>query len=149
MPRTTYAYPFEWKVFELANKLSAILTGECRTFLLIFPKDGVAQNLTFEVFGTSWYDFTKKLENASKPYLFYDPFDFPEYAFLSWYMIEKSTIKRLIGQPLQELDFVSRHSNTFTHGQTLQSMSFYPVSWKVIFYRLIDRACLKVAAFLK
>ncbi len=131
MPHVTQAYPFEGKVLEFAGKLTAMLTGDSHTFLIVFQEDGTAQTVTFEQPSPSWHDVTQELTNAGKPYLFYDPFE-AEYTWLIWQRIERATMERLIGRPFVESDFVA-HPAASSRAPSLAPAHTYPVSWGVMF----------------
>src|SRR5260370_39319502 len=106
MPRATHQFPFEVKVLGFAARLSETLTGEARRFVIVFTEEGTAQTLTFEKAGTLVHDLLAEFNAAGRSYLFYDPFDLPEYCYLAWHNIDRSTMGRLIGEAFQDADFI-------------------------------------------
>jgi hypothetical protein len=54
-----------------------------------------AQALYFTCPDASWRRLIEKLEQAGTPYLFYDPFEPAEYAWLSWSQVNRATLERL------------------------------------------------------
>jgi hypothetical protein len=131
MPHSTHAYVFELKVGEFAAQLSRPLTGEARTFLIVFGEDGAARSVIFESPTPSWHDFVDELRAAGRPYLFYDPFDLPEYAYLTWHKLEQTVMEQLIGQDFQESDFV--RYKELSRAPALSPANSYPASWAVMF----------------
>ncbi len=133
MPHTTNAYPFEGKVGNFAQRLSHQLAGQGdHTFLMVLNAEGAVQILHFECPDESWHTLTDKLNKADMSYLFYDPFDAPEYTWLSWSRIECPAMERLIGGHFEEADFVKeRHG--MSRAPDLQPPSQFPASWGVMF----------------
>jgi hypothetical protein len=132
VPHTTHAYPFEGEVLEFASKLSLLLTGADRTFILVLDAEGRARSVTFERTGDSWHDLTRERESAGGSYLFYDPFDVPEYCWLSWHRIARTTMERLVGRPFGEADFL-RLPYGSARARELRPAGTFPDSWGVMF----------------
>ena len=132
MPHSTYGYPFEEKVFGYASQLSERLTGRELTFLMTLDFEGVIRALQFEPPKSSWHELTDRLTKADEAYLFYDPFDAPEYTWISWLSIKRSTMERLIGSPFDEIDF-GKHSHAVSAAPELAPANEFPVSWGVMF----------------
>ena len=96
MPHTTHAYPFERKVLGFAQALSARLAGGQGhdSFLMVLNPDGSVRTVRFEYAEDSWHRLTNKLDQTGTSYLFYDPFDAPEYTWLSWRRVERAAMER-------------------------------------------------------
>jgi hypothetical protein len=125
--------PFERKVLDFAQRLSQQLTGRGhQRFVMVFDAQGAVQTLYFECPDESWHQFTNKLEQADTPHLFYDPFDAPEYTWLSWAHIDRSVMERLIGDPFEDADFV-KYKHGAWRAPDLQPVNRFPVSWGVMF----------------
>jgi hypothetical protein len=58
------------------------------------------------------------------PFLFYDPFDAPEYTWLEWQGIARPIMERLLGQAFVETDFFSLKDGR---------QQPYPETWGVMF----------------
>ena len=71
MPHMTQAFPFEWKGFNFSAELSDHLTGDDRSFIMIFDGTGAVQKISFEQPASSWQDLKKQLEETNQSYLFY------------------------------------------------------------------------------
>jgi hypothetical protein len=81
----TAGYLFEGKVLGFAQNLSAMLAGEgYHTFLMVLTNQGAARTLQFEASDGYWQELMEKLDQGGDSYLFYDPFEGPEYTYLSW-----------------------------------------------------------------
>ena len=132
MPHMTQAYPFEWKVFQFALDLSVLLARDNRTFLMRLGDDGAVRTLQFERPEQSWHDLTRRLTEADESHLFYDPFDAPEYTWLSWHKIERSTMEHLIGHHFEDSDF-SKQTMGAHRAPDLKPANTFPVSWGVMF----------------
>ncbi|MCZ6755472.1 MAG: hypothetical protein O7E49_09190 [Gemmatimonadetes bacterium] len=131
----TQAYPFEWKVLNLAQSLSIRLAGERRghqSFLMVLGIDGSVRTLQFECPEDNWHLLTKRLDRAGTAYLFYDPFDAAEHTWLSWRQIGRSPMERLIGQRFENVDFVkTQHASS--RAVELEPANIFPASWGVMF----------------
>ena len=134
MPRSTQSYPFEWKVLGFASSLSARLVGRpgYDSFLMVLDTDGSVRMLQFERSESSWAQRTAMLDSTGASYLFYDPFDAPEYTWLSWNRIERSTMERLMEESFEDADFVNYRAAASGAGK-LERPSAYPTSWGVMF----------------
>ena len=134
MPHKTQAYPFELKILIFAQSLSTKLAGGNghHSFLMILNDNGSVRTLQFEHSEDTWYQLTEKLNQAGESYLFYDPFDAPEYMWLSWRQIDRSTMERLIGTFFEETDF-EKSQNASHRAPDLKPPKKYPVSWGVMF----------------
>jgi hypothetical protein len=134
MPHTTAGYGFERKVLAFAAGLSATLTGgePSQTFVMVLRSDGSAQPPQLECPQGDWHRLVDTLAKTGAAHLFYDPFDAPEYTWLSWHQIECSTMERLIGITFENADFVkAQHSSSRVPG--LKPPGTFPASWSVMF----------------
>lgn len=132
MPHATYAYPFEFKVFGFAGEFSQRLSGCERSFLLIFNENGAARSLYFEHAENSWHELTRKLEGSGISFLFYDPFEAPEFYWLSWHKVERATMERLLGEAFEERDFMHGMPYSITPPDPTTAIDF-PTTWGVMF----------------
>lgn len=134
MPHTTQAYPFEWKVHAFAQRLSAQLAGGqgYDSFLMVLNAQGSVQTLFFKCPEDSWHQVRERLDQAGTAYLFYDPFGAPEYSWLSWRQIDRSTMERLLGDQLQDTDFI-KLEHAGSRAPDLERPDEFPVSWGVMF----------------
>ena len=124
MPRATYKYRFEWTILEWAWKLSTAFCGRAHyPFLILFSASGVADRLVFGPTPAPYdeNDWTQLREHAPGWFEF-DPFDFPEYQYLSWEGLERQTVERLIGTTFGPEDFGAK-------GETIA----FPSMWGAMF----------------
>jgi hypothetical protein len=125
MPRSTIAYPFEYKVFDWLNRLSSwARPGEPQTFLLALTHQGEVIRLLFECPTAGWHEELEVLKQRNQPFIFFDPFDYPEYAYFQWFKIDKVTMERLMGAAFQESDFA---------GGGRKEDTGYPETWGVMY----------------
>lgn len=138
MPRSTFAYLFELKVLERAsgfaetmytlkkgqNKDSTLVEFETgQSFLLIF------QNQEWSLYNEdqehSLRDLMDHAKEQALSYLFYDPFDAPEYTYVSWQNLSQSLLEDWIESPFEPNDFVNRQNNKI--------LNPFPATWGVMF----------------
>ncbi len=132
MPRKTQGYEFEWKILEFAGEFSERLFGGHFPFVMVFNSGGVLRSLYFEPPFSSWRDLTVKLKESGEPHFFYDPFDAPEWTWVSWFGLEQTTMERLIGRPFDESDFTKDRAAANVVPE-LDSRGVFPNSWGVMF----------------
>lgn len=126
MPRSTYRYPFEEKVLGRAGRLSEQVGGSDRAFLMVLDGDGAVRSLEF---GPAVDDFRTAVgreHHAGGAYLFYDPFDAPEWTYLAWRGVDRTTMERWVGAPFEVEDFLSRFD---ARGAAID----FPSDWSVMF----------------
>ena len=137
MTHMTQGYPFEWKVLGFANNLSRRLAGDGCTFLMVLNSEGALRTLQFEHSESSWHDLTQQLKEADESHVFYDPFDAPEYTWISWHNVERPTMERLIGKHFDGSDFAKSSAPPAPHpayaAPELEPVNTFPVSWGVMF----------------
>ena len=126
IPHATQAYGFEAKLFGLASRLAGHHrpgAGASRHAWLFLPgPHGELEVLTpshSEVHG-----LCERLRHEGRAYLFWDPFDFPEYAWLEWHKLDRTTAETLLGGPFEESDFINTRD---------RSHRDWPPSWNVMF----------------
>ncbi|MEA3440985.1 MAG: hypothetical protein U9R58_11965 [Chloroflexota bacterium] len=132
MPHATYAYPFEFVVWEFAGGLSRRKSSDERTFVLVLDQAGEVESLKFEHEEATWFNLKVKLEETGVPYLFYDPFDAPEFYWLSWHKIGRTTMERLIGKPFDDADFMEGMPGSNRPPDPDTAIE-YPETWGVMF----------------
>lgn len=131
MPRTTHAYPFEEDVFNSAAELSLRLTGEkYRSFLIHFDVVGAVQAIQFASTELHLSPMRDQLAASDAAYLFYDPFDVPEYAWLEWKDISREVMERFLGSTFEAKDFLKYGPNA--PGPDLEPPGVFPETWGVM-----------------
>ena len=126
MPHSTVQYPFEFKVLEWASDFSVKLTGENRGFLLVVDAAGeVRQMWSGERKGHFDLSLKDKLAAENERWLFYHPFDAPEYIFIEWQDLGAVPLEQLTGQAFEMRDLVSERDG--------KSIERIPTSWNVMF----------------
>ena len=132
MPHATNSYPFESKVFAWANEFARRMTGHnARAFILLLDGDGVVRSLHFS--GGQAFDAPEKdrLAATAPGHIFYDPFDFPEYGYLSWSGVGRAAMERVTGVTFTSGDFVRLASQAGRSSG--REVSDYPECWGVMF----------------
>ncbi len=127
MPCSTTEFPFEECVFRFAYEHSNRHRNATRPFLLLVDSQG-------KVISTEFRGLDASTQYLSNPHallddeqrfngcLFYDPFDWPEYAWLAWSSIDRATMERLIGVVFNETAFRSASGKTIP----------FPATWSVM-----------------
>ena len=132
MPHATNSYPFEMKVFSWANEFARRMTGDnARAFILLLDSSGGALSLHFsgrQDFGASEKD---RLAATALGHIFYDPFDFPEYGYLSWSGVGRAAMERVTGVTFEAGDFARFAARAGRSAS--REVSDYPESWGVMF----------------
>ena len=134
MPHITQAYAFESKILGFACRLSVYLAGgqKGHSFVMVLNAEGAVQTLHFECPADSWHHLTDRMDRDGTPYIFYDPFDAPEYTWISWRQISRSTMERLIGERFQGSDFIKAPNPTI-QAPELKPPGEFPICWGVMF----------------
>ena len=112
--------------------MRARVPGSELTFLMTLDSEGVIRALQFEPPESSWHELTDRLTEADESYFFYDPFDAPEYTWISWRNISQSTMERWTGFPFDGADF-GKYSNAVSAAPELVPANEFPISWGVMF----------------
>jgi hypothetical protein len=132
MPRSTQAYPFEAKVFSPLEQI-ADRFGSPRakhTFGLTLGPAGGVSSLTFDPPADGWFTRLDLLASQHTPFVFFDPFDAPEYTFIRWANIEQATMERLLGLRFEAGDFTPWHASP---PRQLPVPGQLPATWDVMF----------------
>jgi hypothetical protein len=124
MPRATWKYQFEWKIFGWVKHFSSILTGHDHcAFFMVMTEDGRTSRV---ILGDQPEVFDRKeleaLQRVSTSWLFHDPFEGSEYTYVQWQDVDRTTMERLIGASFEPGDFAS-------NDQYIE----FPSSWGVLF----------------
>jgi hypothetical protein len=127
MPKSTFAFGFEWKVLELAARLAERhgardeSSDPHKPWLFVADDEGALQVVPL---GADWREKKERALASGLPSLFFHPFDAPEYTWLEWSHVDRQTMEALMDKSFQEGDFVS------TRTKELQP---FPESWGVMF----------------
>lgn len=125
MPSSTITYPFEYKVFAWMNSLSEWASpGDPQTFIITLNAEGALRTLTFESSSESWHQRIELFKQQRTPFIFFDPFDFPEYAWFEWYEVNQATLERLTDTVFEASDFINSRD---------QRRIDYPHTWGVMY----------------
>jgi hypothetical protein len=131
MPRSTVKYRFELKMLGWAVHLSEVMSGENRCFLMVIDPGGAVRELLLGE-DEYYYDtevWVKHMESRCC-WLFYHPFDSPEYMYMQWKGIERSTVERLMGLQFEETDF---YQGFLAASANESERVEFPTSWSVMF----------------
>ncbi len=113
MPRSTYKYPFEAQVKIWASSFAERETGNgFNGFLIVFDENFVRTRLLWNLrardanSGHETYQETPWISHEATEvyrgetvdrYIFYDPFEGPEYTYLCWKGLTQQALERIIG----------------------------------------------------
>ncbi|HEX8700742.1 MAG TPA: hypothetical protein VF815_17990 [Myxococcaceae bacterium] len=122
MPRSTVKYAFEHGLLGWAQNFRA-----GAGFLVLFGLEGELLEVHEADTGQSGtrlvsHERKAQVTKAHPSWLYFDPFDWPEYAWLEWHRVPRSTLEQMIDQPsLQALRSVKG------------DLPEIPESWSVMF----------------
>lgn len=106
MPRSTVKYGFEFAILDWAHRFSTVMTGQDRGFFMVLTLDGAVQQV---LFGGAPHHFDLAVKDSliesNQCWLFYDPFDAPEYMWIEWRNVQRSTLERLMDKCFEAADF--------------------------------------------
>lgn len=123
MPRATNKYPFESKIWEGLAKLAFQLTGksgEGNGFKAALDKNGCLLLIYSESVFPDFRDQAKEAEAT----LFYDPFDEPEYQYISWSNVTQKTLERILNIQFTPEDFVSWNGSKIEQFPSIHDVMF-------------------------
>lgn len=126
MPHSTIEFPFEEIVFRFAHDHAKNNWDETESFLFLVDSLGNVISTEFRPRDESnrrHANEEQANEQGSNGTLFYDPFDWPEYAWLAWNNIDRDAMERIIGEAFDESAFRS------ASGVILP----FPTNWSVMF----------------
>jgi hypothetical protein len=131
MPHTTCEYGFEWKILAVVQEMILSRTGSLSECLIVLDGGGEVNSLFQIAPSEGWSSAKKSLLAEGRPYIFFDPFDAPDYAWLDWSGVDRPTMERLVGRPFEESDFVP--VRRLRRAGQLDPPKSYPESWGVMF----------------
>ena len=124
MPHSTVRYLFECRVHAWARQLR---DGD--GFVAIPGEDG---SLTVHGGTLAWagkvlveHSDKDRLTCDAARWIFYDPFEWPEYAWLEWSNVPRPVLERLLGSPFVPADLADPLGTS--------GMTEIPESWSVMF----------------
>ncbi|MGD2135118.1 MAG: hypothetical protein PVF27_03115 [Gemmatimonadales bacterium] len=124
MPESTIQFPFEHKIFMWLDAKSAMeRPGDPQTFVLRLYEDGSPGELLFDKPEGGWHSYRDRLKEEGRPFVFFDPFDYPEYGWFEWHGVDRAAMEGLLGEPFAADDFVSPKN-----GERIA----YPSDWGVM-----------------
>jgi hypothetical protein len=113
-------------MLEFAGRIAAAhgVVGERSTVLVEFNSDGTVRSIRSEPIHKG--GLRERANACEGAYLFYDPFEPNEYAWLEWRGIERGTVERVLGQVFTAEDFVGRRFDR-------PKIEEFPATWDVMF----------------
>lgn len=134
MPHATNAHLFENKMLAIALAICGQLSGgeTGRAMLVVFDRAGFVDAVHFSNPLGDWNAFKQELASDGTAYLFYDPFDAPEYTWLEWRNLARDVAERLIGAHFESSDLMrTRSAADGSHGGDARGA--FPEGWGVMF----------------
>jgi hypothetical protein len=126
MPRTTVSYVFEWKIHAWAQRLRGgdgfvALLGAAGDIVRVVEGDHAS-------FGNRCvsHAIMEDVTGGQARWIFYDPFDAPEYAWLQWKGVPRATWEELLGASFVAEDFQG-------FGRVHDAVGEFPIAWGVMF----------------
>jgi hypothetical protein len=127
MPKSTCNYGFEFRILDWALRIDHTFGARGRSFVVFFDEAGAVLLVKF---GTNASPETSAGPESRQPaWLFFDPFDAPEYIWMEWAGLQKSHVERLLGELFSPSDFDERTNRNGAAGV----LSEFPSSWRVMF----------------
>jgi len=80
----------------------------------------------FDVTGSARTKEIRNLHDNTMKWLFYDPFDSPEYIWLAWRNISRDVMEHLLGVSFQAKDFLPNRDGA-------EIIHSFPETWEVMF----------------
>ena len=105
MPRSTVEHEFEEMVMKFASDFSTLRSSEPEAFAIAFNDSGVPVVTKFASELPSGNEVTRVLMGEFSEHervFFFDPFDWPEYAWVQWRGVCREMMERLTGQTFDE-----------------------------------------------
>lgn len=125
MPRSTYNYPFEFETLQWASNFCRTICGKNCGFLIIFDEAGYAEKILFEATKMN-PDFSQDLLPHTCSFFLYDPFDAPEYSYIRWNKLNRTTLERIRGKQFSQTSFESSIKKN-------EKLEDFPENWSVMF----------------
>lgn len=122
MPRSTVKYAFEHGLLGWAMEFRG---GD--GFLAVFgPTGQVAEVYVAEPTESGQrlvsHELKERVTRERSSWMFFDPFDWPEYAWLEWNNVPRATLEQMLGEPWRR-----------AFGASAESPQELPESWSVMF----------------
>jgi len=117
MPHSTACFPFEEKVFNFSTKYSKKRFGDVAYFRLVLTASGTIAR------SDSNREHRRSPDPEGHGTLEFDPFDWPEYAWIGWSAVAREHMERLIGVTIMDSDMSS----------AFDKLDAFPDTWSVMF----------------
>jgi hypothetical protein len=125
MPHATCEFGFEWEVFRWCGGFSNRMTGkDYKAFFIALDESGSVTQLVFSDTKSFGFERKETVRSDCTAWIFYDPFDAPEYCAIEWGNVHRETMERLMAKQFSEDDFISEKT---------KARMEYPASWFVMF----------------
>jgi hypothetical protein len=124
VPRSTYRFSFEFAVFGAAGRLC----GETAGTILLGPCGEILDVLRD---GPNRFAVCEQLKAQGLSFVFYDPFDAPEYIWVDWHRVSRAAMEGFVGAAFTDADFELMRE---TWGVApLDPPGTFPETWGVMF----------------
>jgi hypothetical protein len=131
VPHRTCRFHFEGKILSTLRRLLQPLdglAGSAASLLLVLNPDSSIEIVIYPKAGQPDARL-RELETLEASFIFYDPFERPDYEFLKWANVGRDTMEMLMGDAFSADDF---DGQVGFYGPVGDSMA-YPKTWGVMF----------------
>ncbi|MCM8542463.1 MAG: hypothetical protein NE328_19490 [Lentisphaeraceae bacterium] len=120
MPKATLSYLYELKISEVIQSLANNLIEDfdpdkANTYILQLNQNSDDFECILFNHDDQYFDIVDDLESKGASYFFFDHFDPHCYAYFKWNNISQKKMEELLGETLQESDFI--HMKTKDKGK--------------------------------
>jgi hypothetical protein len=122
MPRSTVKHAFEHGLLGWASQFRA---GD--GFLAVFGPAGTITEVYVGEADQSGkrlvsHELKERITQQHSSWMFYDPFEWPEYAWLQWNQVPRAALEQMLGEPWRK-----------AFGASAESLKELPETWSVMF----------------
>src|SRR5437868_2341965 len=122
MPRSTVKHAFEHGLLGWASQFRG---GD--GFLALFDPAGTITEVYVGEAAQSGkslvsHELKDRITQKHASWMFFDPFDWPEYAWLEWHQVPRATLEQMLDEPWRK-----------AFGSSSESLKDLPETWSVMF----------------
>jgi hypothetical protein len=122
MPRSTVSHAFEHGILAWAEHFR-----EGDGFLAVFGPTGTIAEIYVAEAAQSGrrlvsHELKDRITQQHSSWMFFDPFDWPEYTWLEWHQVPRTTLEQMLGEPWRK-----------AFDASAGSLKELPETWSVMF----------------